>query len=609
MGIYKANFDSIVLKALNTDSVKLTSTIVDDIDVLAMSKERVKYNNNQFFILEFFVNILEGTKPINEDDAKRFCEIIIRENPYTMKRENSPNVLFAETDKTSSTITLAYYNPETTQITVNSDYFISKLNKYLQLKNEDNLTKKEKCLKRVEFLNEFLQTIGHEYTHFLQYEHVKNGATSFILDSLKNITFQGDYLYIQDKKDLYSAFKHLSSQKQKNLKALFKSQSFLNELRFMGYASYPYEKDADIGGYVFADVLLQKMIESVQKVVPIDSFFDKSLLSTDSLGDLMDIINKNSPNSVEKESVVKIIQSFDIDKLESIAETLSTLYAAKGSTKALDLKEITKLRQFKKLKSMRYSAFDNFAEGCNLLSKVGTICLNLFCVYGQPEQISDFYFKLVERGNPYALHVRHYYLQHHNRYNTSIGDNVEEERKLFDRKRVIELLTSDKVDMTAFSNFNWLKQSNFFDDEEKNELLCKLIEQKKFDYLTFLLSDNMDKIKFKDVKEAIERAAIEFNDNIEHKNSAILLGDYGNIYHALKCFDDPIEDKLILQLEENKPNLQALKKETDENQQKELYYSRYGKKAGDYYFNIWCGQKPNEEEKFKKTIETIEMIM
>ena len=82
----------------------------------------------------------------------------------------------------------------------------------------------------------------------------------------------------------------------------------------MGYASYPYEKDADIGGYVFADVLLQKMIESVQKVVPIGSFFDKSLLSTDSLGDLMDIINKNSPNSVEKESVVTIIQSFDMQQ-------------------------------------------------------------------------------------------------------------------------------------------------------------------------------------------------------------------------------------------------------------------------------------------------------
>lgn len=592
---YKVNFD---LEILNKGEIKLTSTIINDIDVLSMSKEKVKYNDNQFFLLEFFVDVLQGNE-IDEKSIERFCDIIIRENPYMRTRENLPSIECVEIWPYSNSSNIqAYYKPKDNKITIDIYNFRKEI-------------RRSECEYRLNALVGFMQTIGHEYTHFLQHQFVKDGWHNFVLDSVGDYTFQGDYFYDQDKKNIFSALKKLSSEKEKNLKALFDDSSFVEALRFLGYASYPYEQDADIGGYIYADLMMNKMIEKVEKVASLDSSLKKDL-SSKSLKNLKEIINKKDYNELfaysrtKGESFVKIIQSFDTKKLISIAESLAILKAPDGSSKALDMKTISELKKFKKLESSTGSAYDKFTNSCELLSKIGTICLDLYGVYAKPEQLSELYLELIERGDPYATYIRDFYVKNHNVDASPMYFNLD--KKFFSREKVIELLTSDKVDMSAFSNFNWFGQTDFFDDKEKSQLLCKLIEQKKFDYLTFLMPENLDKEEYKSVKDAIVRAVTEFNEGLENHNSKMLLDDYGNFYHILNNYDT-FDKSLVARLEENNKNLKDLKNAASEGQQKTIYYKRYGKKAGDYFFNVWCSDKTSEKEKFDKVVKTTEMLL
>ncbi len=299
------------------------------------------------------------------------------------------------------------------------------------------------------------------------------------------------------------------------------------------------------------------------------------------LEELNQLLNEENEN----EYADKI--SYYTEKLANSRETLKSLKST------LKIKE-------SKLKKLSFKPnYETFLKYIQNLNQFVSSLTFMYCLNdGSSGSFTTFEFlnKLVKDGSIQALEAINY---------ISLNYNMTFE-EVFDKAYIYTALIDKDVTLSSFMHLNLYDANDkpLISYEKIDRIASNLLFTDKIDYLPFVLPKSAKHIS-QQIIDALTWRVKHYIWEIEHSHKDIIARNYSTFLNILRDLQDNENLKsLYNKLNSLNDKYNELVSKLPKNKEKRDYYKIYGKKAGDYYYNVFLTPTPTDKET-RKVISTL----
>ena len=299
------------------------------------------------------------------------------------------------------------------------------------------------------------------------------------------------------------------------------------------------------------------------------------------LEELNQLLNEENEN----EYADKI--SYYTEKLANSRETLKSLKST------LKIKE-------SKLKKLSFKPnYETFLKYIQNLNQFVSSLTFMYCLNdGSSGSFTTFEFlnKLVKDGSIQALEAINY---------ISLNYNMTFE-EVFDKAHIYTALIDKNVTLSSFMHLNLYDANDkpLISYEKIDRIASNLLFTDKIDYLPFVLPKSAKHIS-QQIIDALTWRVEHYIWEIEHSHKDIIARNYSTFLIILRDLQDNENLKsLYNKLNSLNDKYNELVSKLPKNKEKRDYYKIYGKKAGDYYYNVFLTPTPTDKET-RKVISTL----
>lgn len=299
------------------------------------------------------------------------------------------------------------------------------------------------------------------------------------------------------------------------------------------------------------------------------------------LEELNQLLNEENEN----EYADKI--SYYTEKLANSRETLKSLKST------LKIKE-------SKLKKLSFKPnYETFLKYIQNLNQFVSSLTFMYCLNdGSSGSFTTFEFlnKLVKDGSIQALEAINY---------ISLNYNMTFE-EVFDKAYIYTALIDKDVTLSSFMHLNLYDANDkpLISYEKIDRIASNLLFTDKIDYLPFVLPKSAKHIS-QQIIDALTWRVKHYIWEIEHSHKDIIARNYSTFIIILRDLQDNENLKsLYNKLNSLNEKYNELVSKLPKNKEKRDYYKIYGKKAGDYYYNVFLTPTPTDKET-RKVISTL----
>ena len=299
------------------------------------------------------------------------------------------------------------------------------------------------------------------------------------------------------------------------------------------------------------------------------------------LEELNQLLNEENEN----EYADKI--SYYTEKLANSHETLKSLKST------LKIKE-------SKLKKLSFKPnYETFLKYIQNLNQFVSSLTFMYCLNdGSSGSFTTFEFlnKLVKDGSIQALEAINY---------ISLNYNMTFE-EVFDKAYIYTALIDKDVTLSSFMHLNLYDANDkpLISYEKIDRIASNLLFTDKIDYLPFVLPKSAKHIS-QQIIDALTWRVKHYIWEIEHSHKDIIARNYSTFLNILRDLQDNENLKsLYNKLNSLNDKYNELVSKLPKNKEKRDYYKIYGKKAGDYYYNVFLTPTPTDKET-RKVISTL----
>ena len=299
------------------------------------------------------------------------------------------------------------------------------------------------------------------------------------------------------------------------------------------------------------------------------------------LEELNQLLNEENEN----EYADKI--SYYTEKLANSRETLKSLKST------LKIKE-------SKLKKLSFKPnYETFLKYIQNLNQFVSSLTFMYCLNdGSSGSFTTFEFlnKLVKDGSIQALEAINY---------ISLNYNMTFE-EVFDKAYIYTALIDKDVTLSSFMHLNLYDANDkpLISYEKIDRIASNLLFSDKIDYLPFVLPKSAKHIS-QQIIDALTWRVKHYIWEIEHSHKDIIARNYSTFLNILRDLQDNENLKsLYNKLNSLNDKYNELVSKLPKNKEKRDYYKIYGKKAGDYYYNVFLTPTPTDKET-RKVISTL----
>ena len=299
------------------------------------------------------------------------------------------------------------------------------------------------------------------------------------------------------------------------------------------------------------------------------------------LEELNQLLNEENEN----EYADKI--SYYTEKLANSRETLKSLKST------LKIKE-------SKLKKLSFKPnYETFLKYIQNLNQFVSSLTFMYCLNdGSSGSFTTFEFlnKLVKDGSIQALEAINY---------ISLNYNMTFE-EVFDKAYIYTALIDKDVTLSSFMHLNLYDANDkpLISYEKIDRIASNLLFTDKIDYLPFVLPKSAKHIS-QQIIDALTWRVKHYIWEIEHSHKDIIARNYSTFIIILRDLQDNENLKsLYNKLNSLNDKYNELVSKLPKNKEKRDYYKIYGKKAGDYYYNLFLTPTPTDKET-RKVISTL----
>lgn len=299
------------------------------------------------------------------------------------------------------------------------------------------------------------------------------------------------------------------------------------------------------------------------------------------LEELNQLLNEENEN----EYADKI--SYYTEKLANSRETLKSLKST------LKIKE-------SKLKKLSFKPnYETFLKYIQNLNQFVSSLTFMYCLNdGSSGSFTTFEFlnKLVKDGSIQALEAINY---------ISLNYNMTFE-EVFDKAYIYTALIDKDVTLSSFMHLNLYDANDkpLISYEKIDRIASNLLFSDKIDYLPFVLPKSAKHVS-QQIIDALTWRVKHYIWEIEHSHKDIIARNYSTFLIILRDLQDNENLKsLYNKLNSLNDKYNELVSKLPKNKEKRDYYKIYGKKAGDYYYNVFLTPTPTDKET-RKVISTL----
>ena len=299
------------------------------------------------------------------------------------------------------------------------------------------------------------------------------------------------------------------------------------------------------------------------------------------LKELNQLLNEENEN----EYADKI--SYYTEKLANSRETLKSLKST------LKIKE-------SKLKKLSFKPnYETFLKYIQNLNQFVSSLTFMYCLNdGSSGSFTTFEFlnKLVKDGSIQALEAINY---------ISLNYNMTFE-EVFDKAYIYTALIDKDVTLSSFMHLNLYDANDkpLISYEKIDRIASNLLFSDKIDYLPFVLPKSAKHVS-QQIIDALTWRVKHYIWEIEHSHKDIIARNYSTFIIILRDLQDNENLKsLYNKLNSLNEKYNELVSKLPKNKEKRDYYKIYGKKAGDYYYNVFLTPTPTDKET-RKVISTL----
>ena len=299
------------------------------------------------------------------------------------------------------------------------------------------------------------------------------------------------------------------------------------------------------------------------------------------LEELNQLLNEENEN----EYADKI--SYYTEKLANSHETLKSLKST------LKIKE-------SKLKKLSFKPnYETFLKYIQNLNQFVSSLTFIYCLNdGSSGSFTTFEFlnKLVKDGSIQALEAINY---------ISLNYNMTFE-EVFDKAHIYTALIDKDVTLSSFMHLNLYDANDkpLISYEKIDRIASNLLFSDKIDYLPFVLPKSAKHVS-QQIIDALTWRVKHYIWEIEHSHKDIIARNYSTFIIILRDLQDNENLKsLYNKLNSLNEKYNELVSKLPKNKEKRDYYKIYGKKAGDYYYNVFLTPTPTDKET-RKVISTL----